>query len=118
MRTRFSNISGLCLGTILGLVLTFQLAAQKNPAKPPKISNVQGIVEDLDKGKMTLAVRSGTMRKNVSYSAETKFMYGHSKNNKPGSADQVKDSFYISCSGSYDSKMVLAAKECIYREAK
>jgi hypothetical protein len=114
---RFSKFSGLCLVTLLGLVFTFQLAAQK-AAKPPKMTNVQGTVENMDKTKMTLTVRNGTVRKNVSFSADTKWMYGHSKDNKPGSADAVKDNFYISCGGTTDSKMVLAAKECVYRENK
>jgi hypothetical protein len=103
MRTRFVGFGGVWMVTLLGLVMTFQLAAQKKPAKPAKMSNVQGTVENIDKGKMTIGVKNGNVRKPVMYSADTKFVMGHSKDNKPGSVDQVKTSNFISCSGMYET---------------
>jgi len=119
MRMRLSAFGGLCLVALLGLVLAFQLSAQNKKTKPPKMSNIQGSVQTLDKAKMTITVRSGNVRKDVIYSGDTKFMYGHSNDNKPGSIDQVKDNFYISCAGTYEAgKVQLMAKECVYRERK
>jgi len=119
MQLRISKFSGLCLAVLLGMVFTFQVAAQKKAAKPPKMSNVQGTVQNMDKSKMTITVQNGSSRRDVIYSADTKFMVGHSKDNKPGSVDQVKDKYYISCAGTYESgKVQLNAKECIYRETK
>ena len=119
MRMRLSAFSGLCVVVLLGLVMAFQLSAQNKKAKPPKMSNVQGSVQTLDKAKMTITIRSGSVQKDVIYSADTRFLYGHSKDSKPGSIDQVKDNFYISCGGTYEAgKVQLMAKECAYREKK
>jgi hypothetical protein len=119
MRMRLSAFNGLCLVALLGLVLTFQLSAQNKKTKPPKMSNVQGSVQTLDRAKMTITIRSGSVQKDVIYSADTKFLYGHSNDSKPGSIDQVKDNFYISCGGTYETgKVQLMAKECVYREKK
>ena len=118
MNMRFCGFTKLCLMTLLGLVLAFQLSAQKK-AKAPKQSNVQGSVQNIDKGKMTITVRSGNMKKDVIYSADTKFMMGHSTDKKPGSVDEVKDNFYISCGGTSEAgKVQLMAKECVYRQTK
>ena len=87
--------------------------------KAPKMMNVQGRVQMLDKNASAITVEmSGGVRRQVIYSNETKFLYGHSKKSKPGSSDQVKDGNYISCAGTYSDKMVLKASECVYREAK
>ena len=118
MRMCRSVLRVLCLVALFG-VLAFQLSAQKKKAKTPKQSNLQGSVQSLDKAKMMITIRTGSAKRDVMYSADTKFMYGHSNNNKPGSIDQVKDNFYISCSGMYDAgKVELKATECVYRETK
>ena len=120
MRMCRSVLRVLCLAALFG-VLAFQLSAQKKAkaAKAPKQSNIQGSVQSMDKSKMMITVRTGTAKRDVMYSADTKFMYGHSNNNKPGSVDQVKDNNYISCSGTYDKgKVELKATECVYRETK
>ena len=119
MRIRIGRFTGFSLAAILGLVLAFQLGAQNKPAKAPKMSNVQGKVQMIDKGKMTISVRNGNVKKDVIYSADTKFMAGHSKDNKPGTVDEVKDNFYISCAGSYAAgKVQLTARQCVYRAVK
>ena len=108
----------LCLAALCGLVLTVQLSAQK-AAKPPKQSNLQGSVAMMDKTKMTITIKTSCAKRDVIYSADTKFLYGHSNNNKPGSVDQVKDNYYISCSGTYEpGKVQLMATECVYRETR
>ena len=117
MKIRLSGIAGLCLTALLGLVLVFQLGAQAK--KAPKLMNVQGSVEGIDKAKNTISVKVGTASKPVMYGPDTKFLMGHSKDNKPGSVDAVKDRYYISCAGTYTAgKPQLMATECVYRETK
>jgi hypothetical protein len=72
---------------------------------------------DKDASAITVEMKGGVRRK-VIYTADTKFLYGHSHDSKPGSADQVKENNYISCAGTYNDKTNLNAKECVYRETK
>jgi hypothetical protein len=87
--------------------------------KPSKVMNVQGRVQMLDKDSSAITVEmKGGVRRKVTYTADTKFLYGHSHDNKPGSIEQVKENHYISCAGTYNDKTNLNAKECIFRETK
>ena len=116
MKEIFSASAGLCLASLLGLSLALPLTAE---GTKEKMSNVQGMVHSLDKSGMTLTVMKGNLRQEVIYSADTKFRYGHSKSNKPGSIDDVKAGFFLSCSGAYEpGKVQLQAKQCVYRENK
>ena len=116
MRIRLCGFTGLCLAVLLGLVLTLQLSAKGKAAKP-KTGTVQGTVQSVDKSKMTITVANGNVKREVMYSADTQFMSGHSKDSKPGSLDEVKDNYYVSCGGSYEAgKVQLHAKKCVYRE--
>lgn len=116
MKKRMILITGLCM--VLGLALTAQLGAQ-DKKKAAKMANLQGTVASVDKTKMTISIRSGTATRDAIYSADTKFLYGHSKDNKPGSADAVKDGYFISCGGTTEAgKPQVMAKECVYRETK
>jgi len=117
MRLRISGVVGLCFAVLLGFVLAFNLVAKDKAPKAPKTSNVQGTVQMIDKDSSTITVEKGTIKRQVVFSGDTKFMYGHSNNNKPGSADQVKTGNYISCSGTF-SGVKLTATECVYRESK
>jgi hypothetical protein len=118
MRRRFFGFKALCLVTLLGMALAFQLSAQNKP-KTPKVSNVQGSVQSMDKSKMTISVKTSSVQRDVVYSADTKFLMGHSNNNKPGTVDDIKENFYISCSGTYPAgKVQLAATTCVYRATK
>ena len=111
------GLTGPRLAILFGLAMAFNLGAQKT-TKPPKTMNVQGRVQMLDKSSSAITVVTGSATRKVVYAADTKFMYGHSNKNKPGTADEVKEGFYISCSGVYNEKTQLAAKECVYREQK
>jgi hypothetical protein len=116
MRIRLSGFSGVCLAVLLGLVLTLQLGAKTKTAKA-KTGTIQGTVQSLDKSKMIITVANGNVKKEVMYAADTQFMSGHSKDSKPGSVDEVKDNYYVSCGGSYEAgKVQLHAKKCVYRE--
>ena len=111
MRIRRSGFSGLCLAVLLGLVLTLQLGAKTKTAKP-KTGTVQGTVQNLDKSKMTITVANGNVKKEVMYAADTQFLSAHSKDSKPGSVDEAKDNYYVSCGGSYEAgKVELQAKK-------
>ena len=115
MRSRVSGLLVLCTAVLLGLVLAFSVAAKDKPAKS---SNIQGTVQMISKDSSTITVLTkGTVKRDVVYSADTKFMTGHSNDSKPGSLDQVKEGNYISCAGTY-SGVKLQAKECVYRDSK
>jgi hypothetical protein len=116
MRVRFSGVLGLSFAVLLGLVLAFNIVAADKPAK---MSNLQGKVQMMSKENSTITVeQKGGLRRQVLYSGDTKFNMGSSKNNKPGSIDQVKEGNFINCSGSYNDKTQLMAKMCVYRESK
>jgi len=107
MTSRF----GLSLASVF---LTIGLGAQE---KKTRAVDYQGDVQSINKGTSTIMVRTGNGIRNVMYSASTKFLYGHSADNKPGSLDQVKEGNYISCAGSLE-KDHLMATQCVYREAR
>lgn len=112
MRTRFVV---LMAAAVLVLAVFSATAADK----PMKQSNIQGSVQMMNKDTSTITIRNGNVKRDVVYSGDTKFLYGHSKDNKPGSLDQVKEGYYMSCSGTFEKgSPKLNAKECVYREAK
>ena len=123
MRIRPLSFVGLRLASMLCLVMAFQLGAQipPEPAKAPKPLKIQGTVDQIDKGKMTITLVLGEQghRHQVIYSAGTHFMMGQDDDNKPGSIDQVRNNFYIACTGKYiEGKPEMRATECVYRSTK
>jgi hypothetical protein len=116
MRVKFSGTLGLSFAVLLGLILAFNIVAADKPAK---MANLQGKVQMMNKDNSTITVeQKGGLRRQVMYSGDTKFNMGSSKSNKPGSLDQVKEGYFINCSGSYNDKTQLMAKMCVYREGK
>jgi hypothetical protein len=119
MTRRFRILTGVSVVVVLGLCLTIQLSAQEKKAKAPKPVTYQGSVFSTDKDKMMIAIKVDNVQRDVMYTADTKFMYGHSKDNKPGSVDAIKPGYYISCGGIPEpGKSQLTVKECVYRESK
>ena len=119
MRILFSRFLGLPLVALLSLVLVFSVAAQDKAPKKSKLSNIQGKVQMINKATSTITVQNGSTKKDVVYSADTKFLYGHSNKNTPGAVDQVKEGYFISCSGTFNAgKVQLTAQDCVYRETK
>jgi hypothetical protein len=104
----------VCLAVVGSFFISVNAAAADKTAKP---SNLQGTVKMVDKNNSTMRIARGNADREIVYTADTKFMYGHSKSNKAGSVDQVKEGDYISCSGTFTG-VKLNATECIYREAK
>ena len=129
MRIRLACLGALSIAVLLGLISMPNVAAQEKAQKAQKAdktekagekANVQGTVQNMSKDTSTITVRTGTgqVTRQVIYDAKTKFLYGHSDNNKPGAVAQVKESNYISCVGTYNEKSQLMATECVYRESK
>jgi hypothetical protein len=119
MRILFSRFLGLPVAALLSLLLVCSVAAQDKAPKKAKPLNIQGKVQMISKATSTITVLVGTVKRDIVYSADTKFLYGHSAKNTPGAVDQVKESFYISCSGTTSpGKPQLMAQECVYRETK
>ena len=121
MRIRFAGfVSVVVVATLFAIpnVIGQGKKAQKADKGQEK-ANIQGTIQNMSKDTSTITVRTtGTATRLVVYSANTKFLYGHSDNSKPGNISQVKVSNYISCAGTFDSKSQLMATECVYREAK
>jgi hypothetical protein len=129
MRIRLACLGALSIAVLLGLISMPNVAAQEKAQKAQKAdktekagekANVQGTVQNMSKDTSTITVRTGTgqVTRQVVYDAKTKFLFGHSDNNKPGAVAQVKESNYISCVGTYNEKSQLMATECVYRESK
>jgi len=114
MRQRFGAVAGFFLAVSIGLFLTMNLGAQE---KKPKLTNIQGKVQSVKKDTSTITVNTGKVTREVMFASDTKFVFGHSKDNKPGSLDQVKDGNFISCAGEMHGSSLMA-KECVYRAEK
>ena len=116
MRVRFSGVLGLAFALLLGVILGLNIVAADKPAK---MENLQGKVQMMNSDNSTITVeqKSG-VRRQVLYSGDTKFSIGKSNSNRMGSIEQVKEGFFINCSGAFNEKSQLMAKVCVYREAK
>ena len=122
MKIRFTCIA-LSIAVVVAMFSMTSFAAQEKKGAAPAAGkeNIQGTVQNMSKETSTITVRvgtGGTATRQVVYDAKTKFLYGHSDNNKPGAVASVKDSFYISCAGTFNAKNQLMAQECVYRETR
>jgi hypothetical protein len=125
MRVRLTCLLALSIAVVIGLISMPNVAAQDKAQKAEKAdkkaaekANVQGIVENMGKDTITVRIGTATLTRQVVYDGKTKFLYGHSNDNKPGAVAQVKQSSFVSCVGTFNAKDQLMATECIYREAK
>jgi len=128
MRVRLTGIAGLLIPVLVVCFLSIpnlagqapkgEKAADKKGAE--KKANIQGTIQNMSKETSTISVRvgSGTVTRQVVYSPSTKWLVGHSNDNKPGALAQVKVTNFISCVGTFDAKSQLMADQCIYREGK
>jgi len=96
-------------------------AQDKATKKSAGAQNIQGKVVSIAKDTSTITVAAdspgGGATRVVTFSASTKFLYGHSDDNKAGTLDKVQTGTYISCSGAM-AKGAFMATECVYRETK
>ena len=123
MRFSLTCLGALCIAVILSLTSTQNLSAQEKKAQKSeqkKKENIQGTVSNMSKDTITvrLAERASPVTREVLYDSKTKFMYGHSNDNKPGDISKVKMQNFISCEGDLNSKQQLVAELCVYRETK
>ena|SRR5215471_7117790 len=118
MKMRVGAVLAMCFVVALGLAVATngfaQGKAQKGAKSAEKTSNIQGKVGKIDKDTITVLV--GNSPKPVTINSDTKFLMGHSNDNKPGSLGDVKQGYFIACSGSKDAKQQFVAKECVYRD--
>ena len=119
MRAKVTSFA-LAIAVVVGLFSMTTFAAQEKKGAAEK-ANVQGTVQNMSKDTSTITVRVGTgnsATRQVVYDAKTKFLYGHSDSAKPGNVSQLKDSYFVSCAGTFNAKSQLMATECVYRETK
>ena len=114
----------LAIAVIVSLFSMTTFAAQEKKGEKKgaaEKANIQGTVQNMSKDTSTITVRVGTgnsATRQIVYDAKTKFLYGHSDNAKPGNVSQLKDSYFVSCAGTFNPKNQLMASECVYRETK
>ena len=109
------QVRSLGIVSVATVLFGFHLGGQeKKKAKP---INVQGSVVSIDKSTSMIFVRTGNVTRQVMFGGETKFLYGHSNDNKPGASDQVKEGNYISCSTMAEQNHLMA-QQCVYRESR
>ena len=123
MRAKVTSFA-LAIAVVVSLFSMTTFAAQEKKGEKKgaaEKANVQGTVQNMSKDTSTITVRVGTgnsATRQVVYDAKTKFLYGHSDSNKPGNVSQMKDSYFVSCAGTFNAKSQLMATECVYRETK
>jgi hypothetical protein len=118
MSARFAGLAAVSFVVLAGSLMMPNLVAQEKTKAVTGGQNIQGTVVDISKDKSTITIRSGSATRLVAWNSNTKFLYGHSKDNKPGSVEQLKATFYIDCVAGFDAKKELTARECVYRETR
>lgn len=116
MQIRPPKIPGAGLAVIFWLLLSLGAIAKD---KTPSQVSVQGKVFLIDTASSRIMVdtKSG-VRRLVAYGPNTKFEYGRAGKSTESSPDLVKETEYISCTGTLDDQDRLVARECTYREWK
>ena len=96
------------VGLLFMVTLVFSLSATSFSQDKAKEGRVEGRVQNSNKDKSTLTVRSDSTNAQtvVSYDASTKWVsqYHGEKKANPIDAGEVKDGDYVICRGSYDDK--------------
>jgi hypothetical protein len=118
MNAKLAALAAVSIVVLAGSLMMPNLAAQEKSKADKGGQNIQGTVVDISRDKSTITIRSGSATRLVAWNANTKFLYGHSRDNKPGSVEQLKASFYIDCVAGFDAKKDLTARECVYRETR
>jgi len=101
------------IGLLFMATLVFSLSATSFAQDKAKEGRVEGRVQNSNKDKSTLTVRSDSTNGQtmVNYDASTKWVsqYHGEKKAAPIEADDVKDGDYVICRGSYDEKRTFHA---------
>jgi len=114
MQRTFVKMIGVLL---LSLVLVFLASAAPQAKKPPKIGQLSGNVQGINKTSSEITLQKGNTKRIVIYSADTKFNMGSSQKSTPSSIDQVKKGDYMYCGGPWNG-VKLAATTCTVRASK
>ena len=112
MRRTILMSLALCLGILT--IAVGPIAAQEKKAKPDQLN---GTVRMLNKQASTITIRKGNVERTIIYNANTKFLYGTHQHNKPSSIDELKEGWYVHCTGTFDGNK-LAATGCRFRETQ
>ena len=113
MRRSILTTFALCLGVLLALAVGPAVAKEKKA----KQGQLNGTVHMINKDTSTITIMKGNSQRQVVYNNDTKWMYGTQGDAKASSLDQLKDSWYINCKGTFDG-VKLVASACRFREAK
>ena len=111
-RSKLTNFV-LCLGVVAGTAMSPAGAADKKA----KEGQITGTVHMIEKDKSTIMVTKGNLQRQVIYNSDTKWMYGTQTSNKASSLDELKETWYINCRGTFDG-IKLVASACRFRESK
>jgi hypothetical protein len=112
---KFGICAGLALVLLAGSTFVPKSFAQgKNKMESKGTTNMQGKVGKVDKDTITVLV--GNSPKPVMVNSDTKFLMGHTTDNKPGSLADIKQGNFISCTVMTDAKANIVAKQCLYRD--
>lgn len=90
------------------------IAAQEKKAKPDQLN---GTVRMVNKQASTITIRKANVERTIIYNAGTKFLYGTHQHNKPSSIDELKEGWYVHCTGTFDGNK-LVANGCRFRETQ
>jgi len=104
-RKTIASFVAVIIGIVLSLTLTNGARAQEKSAAKPKEDRLSGTVQMISKDTSTITLKKDGATRSVVYNNETKY----TKQNKPGSLDDVKEGLRVICLGKFDEKNRLVA---------
>jgi len=115
MRQRIT-IGFTLLTLVLAVFLSASLQAQEKEKKvpAPKQDRVNAVVHSVNKSGSSFIVRRGTQDMEVLYDSHTTITY----QNKPSSADEIKEERRVICLGNMNAKKQLEASQIDIRDGK
>ena len=113
MARRRSVCVVLCICVVLSLAFALQLAAQEKQVKGKDIQ-YSGRITVVNKSVSTITIQGKTGVMEIAYDSKTKY----TKNNKPGSSDEVKQGVRVICLVSSAEKGRLLATRIDVRTGK
>jgi hypothetical protein len=99
---------------VLAVSLSTSLQAQEKKVPAPKQDRVNAVVHSVNKAGSSFIVRRGTQDMEVLYDSHTTITY----QNKPSSADEIKEERRVICLGNMNAKKQLEASQIDIRDGK
>ncbi len=112
MRPRISIGFTLLFTVVLAISLQGQDKEKKIPG--PKQDRVNAVVHSVSKATSSFTVRRGTQDIDVVYDSHTTITY----QNKPSTADEIKEERRVICLGNMNAKKQLEASQIDIRDGK